>query len=725
MIKAEKIYDETFSAVNLSSSPKSTQTLQGDTYDYEVIIMCDDASGDSILDVTCNSDTTSNYRNYEMKGSSSTASASTGDSNTAIEIQNFIGTANSNLLIMKISGESGDERYIDSFYSADGAILKQSSYWKNTADELDELTFTAASSVTCDIHIIIYRTPKVSSQSRWELVGVHSLSSVNVNTSPDSFTGLSLDEDRAYKYKFDLTEASSGDLGIRFNSDSSTNYLGQELRNSGTVDSQTRSGLANIYINDTGSSARVKGSYLIEGDSSTKRIAIGGNTQTAKAFQQIQECWWWNNVVDDLDEISLVSHSGSSTSTSGTIKLYRLINPTTTGDTLPFEIMGNISVSGDYSAGDTISGLTLDNDSLIKIEGLFSTVGNDLRLQFNGDTGSNYTDQYVKGVASSASASNSTTTYHLLCDASSSKVAIFELYLYPKSGENRPALLRVGHGEDSIEYKALWWLNSVDEISSIKIFASGGTTCTGDIKLSRLSKNINEINLAADTLLLNGTDETLDLSNDSSIRLIDDFLYNIWVYPTSFSENKYLWSRYDLSGTNRALLIRLLSSSGFIGVVTSTNGSSTVAHSSSIAVPLNEWSMVSVRMTGGNIMLSMNAGTEESFSQADLNVGSGQSYIGSFQNVSEFFAGSMDGALLLNSGDDVREELYNNGISVQPWLLPQSIKDNMALGIPLNSETDGNEYSDYSGNANDATPVNSPTITGEELNIITSRDPSP
>ena len=228
------------------------------------------------------------------------------------------------------------------------------------------------------------------------------------------------------------------------------------------------------------------------------------------------------------------------------------------------------------------------------------------------------------------------------------------------------------------------------------------------------------INAAA--LLLNGSTQNLNIGNDVSIRLTDDFLYNAWVYPTSFSENKYIFSRYVLSGSQRALLFRMLSSSGYLGVVTSTNGVATATHSSTIAVPLNEWTMVSCRMTGGNLYLSKNDGTESSFSQSTLNTGSAQSYIGSFQGSGEMLAGSMASCKILNAGTDVRTELYNSGNPKLHSAYSTDITSNTAAAWELADEVpaSGQEYDDQSsGGLNDATAISSPTFTGESIEFST------
>jgi hypothetical protein len=490
-MKADKQSFKTGSAVNLSTSALNITGLLGDTYDYTIIANFTNASADSILDITLNSDTTANYRNYEMKGLSSTASAAVGDSDTAIELQNIIGTANPGLLIMSITGSSGDERYIDCFYSGDGAILKQSSYWKNTADEVDEITFTAASSVTCDYEITIYRTPKEASQEKWELVDTKSYTSQDLLNNPIDFT---VDGNADLQYRLDWrTETSARDLSIRLNSDTGSNYTNQRLNNSSGTIQAGNATTTSTYPNSNSTQL----SYIINAESGVKRLITGGHAYIATGYQQTEIATWWNNTVDNVTTISAIS--ASATVQTGEIKLYRRKNPNTIGDTLPFEMVEEVAVSGDFSAGHTFSNLSGDDVLLYKLE--FVGDGNSssdtfLRIQYNGDTGSNYSRQILRSYGSSADANSTTDTYVEIYDSFIGALedeGNFTHYLYPKSGENRPQLwegnVQYGASNYLICKGAGWWNNSADEITSIKVFGSNTNSITGTLKLSRITRS--------------------------------------------------------------------------------------------------------------------------------------------------------------------------------------------------------------------------------------------
>lgn len=486
-LSAQLIFDQTYSARNFNTSPVTVSGLKGDSFDYVVLFWCDAASGDSVMDITFNSDTGTNYRNYEMKGLSSTASAATGDTDTAVELQNLLGTANPNFLMMTITGSSGDERYIDCIYAADGAILKQSSYWKNTANEINSMTFTAASSVTCDARIMIYRSPKIASQGRWQLMKSQTLSAQDISSggTPISFTGLS--GDSAIKYKVDLLidTAADEDIIMRINSDSGSNYIHQQLgNNGGSISAANHTTTStNITYSTTGDMQNY--SAIINAESGAKRLITGnwGNNKSASGFEQIESAVWWNNTGSDLSSLEISTVNTSSA--TGTAKLYRAKNPYTTADLLPFQTIKTVAVSGDFSGGHTFT-VSGDDYKLIKIEFIGTGPSNNMLVQFNSDTGSNYTRQYLQASSSTASAGTSTTTSYSLTEVINSSTTAGAMYIYPPSGDNRPILSTMQIGTSITQHKAGWWLNSGDNLTSVKVYGSTSGSITGEIKFSVL-----------------------------------------------------------------------------------------------------------------------------------------------------------------------------------------------------------------------------------------------
>ena len=467
----EIIHNEEYSARNFNSSPLTISDLKGDTFDYEFLIVTSGVSGDSLLDMTFNADTTANYRNYEMKGLSTTSNAASGDSDTAIELQNFFGTANPNFLKMQILGSSGNERYISSSYSADGAILEQSSYWKNTASQLTSITITAASSVTADAHVVLVRYPKSGTQGTWEEVSTLSWSA---ESSEKSFTSLLGDTDIQYR----LVWSGDQELNIEINDDNGSNYSRQYLQNSsGSISSNNNT--ANTSIVTDG----IESIVIINAESGIDRLCnlSGSNTSAA---QQSNRGVWWRNTVDEVTSLDCTP----SASATGTATLYKRVVPAETGDTILFEEIETVAVSGNFTAGHTFSSLTGDSEVLYKLEwlGHNASGASILRVQINGDTSTNYPEQRLRANFSTASAAAVNNAHFIICTPQNGDTSSGVTYIYPKSGDNRPILTKFANDEDQIDFRAGTWLNSVDEVTSIKVFSSNSNAQTGTLILSRM-----------------------------------------------------------------------------------------------------------------------------------------------------------------------------------------------------------------------------------------------
>lgn len=467
-----EIYNETFTARNFSSSPLAIpRSLKGDSFDYQLVCHFSSASGDSILNITLNSDATANYRNYEMKGLSTTASGSTGDADSAIELQNLIGTASPNLLMMDITGSSGDERYISASYAADAAILKQSSYWKNTANELDEITLTAASSVTCDAHIILYKFPKTSTQGLWEYISTLTWSA---ETAEKSFTSLLGDTDKKYK----LVWEGDQELNIELNNDTTT-YKRQYLQNATGTLSAANSTSETSIVSDG-----INSTFIIDAETGVKRLVTTSGSNTASA-QQSERAHWYD---DTATEITTIDCTPAASST-GAAKLYKAIVPANTADTLSFELIESVAISADFSGGHTFSSLTGDSENLYKLEFLGSAASGNpiLNTVFNSDTtAANYTMQWLRGYSGSVDAVAGSAEGRMSRPLLSNHQCRWVLYLYPKSGYNRVALSENNFDELAVVFQSAHWLNSGSEITTIKVSSSTSAVITGTLKLSRL-----------------------------------------------------------------------------------------------------------------------------------------------------------------------------------------------------------------------------------------------
>ena len=491
---ATQVSSPTITTPTLSMQSTST-IIAGDSYDYEIIIQFTPlvTTLESLI-LYANADKTANYRSYYMWGTSTSATAGTNDSAgswTSVGVSQ----TNSQVSLFKgrITGSSGDERYLDNIMpyetGSNPSIIKRSSYWKNTADELTSLLIESGQSTNKDAHIIIYRTPKAASQSSWELIKKGSVNQ-NINTTPFDISGLDGDSDITYRLSIRNmgNSSTSGHMYMRLNADGGTNYNAQWLRNvSGSISATNYSTFwQGLYIDDS-TSTRTDIDYIIHAESGVDRLVEEVQTTITGGDDQLIKSVWWKNTGDNLTSLRFTKTASDTTTFD--YKLYRLKNPNgPTGDTLPFETVKVVDISGDFSAGHTFSGLTGDDYKMIKIEWLGSNTSSAhvLRMQINGDTGSNYTEQRLRGNSSTASAASTTQTYFDYCWIHNGDMSTSEMYLYPQSGENRPALSKFALDEDQVDLRGAWWLNSADEITSIKIYGSNTNSLTGTLKLSIL-----------------------------------------------------------------------------------------------------------------------------------------------------------------------------------------------------------------------------------------------
>jgi hypothetical protein len=720
MIGAEFVKELPYGSYNLSTSPFTLSNMQGDLYNYHFIVFCDSASTtDGHIDITLNADTGTNYSRYYMRGSTSTASASVATSQTAIRLTSYTRNASSrnSLAMGDLTGASGANRKIHSKHSSGNSpqVYVNDAYWTNTVDEVTSMTFTGSVSASYTWHIMVYRTPKESIQGSWEYMKELNWSS---ETAEKSFSSLDGDTDIQYRLVWEGDQA----LLMQCNNDGGANYTSQRLVNSsGTLTSANNTGLTNLTIGDYNLDC------IVNAESGVDRLIYSSASKTAAAHQR-RSSHWWLNTGDNLTSIDLTPVS----SATGTAKLYRRINPNITGDVYPFEVIKTFDVSGDYSAGDTLSGLTCDDYKMIKIEWLGSGA-TELRIQFNSDTTAHYEREVLQGSGASASASaSSTEEYHRFkSGGDASEQSYSKFYLYPKSGEYRPSFNITTYDEDAIQFWGYWWPNTADEITSIKTYASSTATMSGQIRISVL-RDHNFGAMTASSLLLNGSSQYLNAGNDVSLQTTGNTSAFIWVNSTNNpSSFETFFSKYNTTGNDRSWQIEVRGAFGnAIRVTLSSDGSAQQPIDATTTITAGTWYHIGFVYNGSTIKIYVN-GVEEnsvSYSSGIHNSSTADVIIGGLnQGGANLFDGSTQLASLFNTAitqTDI-DELYNGGVPKQPWLLPTALKSDAVLLLPLNSETDSNEYSDYSGNANDATATGSPTITGDDLTIISGPDPSP
>jgi len=463
---------------NLSTSPFTVSGLKGDTFNYSFFIFCDSASttaGD--VDITVNADTGTNYNRYYMRGSTTTASASVVSSQANIDLVNFTRNQSSrnSFAIGSLTGESGSARKISVNHSSGHTpqVYQNDAYWTNTADEATSITFTGTVSASYTWHIVVWEVPRTNLDG-WEYVNKLDWSS---ETAEKSFSSLDGDTDIQYLLDWDGDQ----DLGIECNNDGGANYIRQFLTNSSGTLSSVNQTVSTIDVND-------QSKVVINADSGVDRLSYISSSQTS-AGQQFQAGYWWQNTASNLTSLDCTP----SASAIGSCKLYRKkLKPSMQTDlyNLPFRTIEEYDVSGDFSAGYTFSGLNGDDYLMLKVEWLGEQTASGsayLEVQFNSDTGSNYTYQQLYGQSSTAGAGTATETYTALSYNATISVMSGILYIYPKSGEYRPILMdKWTYGENTNAVRANWWLNSADEITSMKVSATNTTAMTGKIRVSAI-----------------------------------------------------------------------------------------------------------------------------------------------------------------------------------------------------------------------------------------------
>ena len=474
MPKAKLVY-EFVGSRNLNTTPIDITGLQGDLYDYELIAFFEIETGvNSPGRIFFNNDTGANYRNYAMWGVNATAAAAVGDSN-AFGVMDFNAQIAPALSITKITGDSSGERLMDMLgsLSAGGSIRrirKTAQYWKNTVDELTSIQLSKSVSVTSNCHILLYRTLKTTSQGNWERIGELNWAA---EATEKSFTGLDGDRDKKYRIVYEGDQ----NFNVEINNNNGAVYTRQSLTNSAgslaaantTTDTRIVAGKTNSEI-------------IINAETGSNRLCLVSYMQPASVNQSERGVWYRETVTN----ITTIDCTPSSSAT-GKATLYRMKSGTQTDGVLPWELIQEVDINGDFNVGHTFTGLTGDSEKLYRVEFLGNTATTSLRILINGDTTANQVYQLLEAVSSTAQASTSTTfTAIPFTPANSSQQVSGELILYPKSGTQRPTLTKAYTRENIIRLMANWWPNTVDEITSLVVHANNTTAMTGKLKLWRL-----------------------------------------------------------------------------------------------------------------------------------------------------------------------------------------------------------------------------------------------
>ena len=469
------IYEKVNLTQNLNTTPLDVTGLDGDSWDYMVEWSIDETVTNSSGLIRLNGDSTSNYRDYHMQVTNSSVYGFVSETQTQCELYNYAFDKKS-ICRFSIKGESGSERFIDSFSAgatSQTQLFKKSAYWKNTADNLTSIQFLFQTSTPITFTIRIYQIPKKANLDNYDLVEAVDFSARNLLSSPIVFDNLNGDSDGEYLVEW---------LGLsqfpQLQLNSITGYTVQELRNNnGTIQAQ------NYSETESWTYGGLEGCSTIDAVSGRKRLIKSTLSNRVFASQQFEVATWCNNTADEITSITF--STDVATTTDGSVKLYRRKSNKTI-DPVPMETLVEYDIAGvDFSAGITITGLQGDRiNGAMKIE--FVGTGNNcnLRCNLNNDYTVNYPYQRLSASGAGVSAGSGTFAYNHLADPSTGDTFGFETYVYPQSGQNRPILTTNRFNTSVTQHRSSWWNNTADEINRIDIYSQTTNPITGTIRIS-------------------------------------------------------------------------------------------------------------------------------------------------------------------------------------------------------------------------------------------------
>jgi len=463
---------------NLNTSPW-TVSLKGDSNDIAFMAFCDSSNANtSDLLIRFNSDSGSNYNVNNMYGNGTARSQVDLTGQTACRIDRFtkMNGDRHSLCIGVIRGDSSQNRTLTSIHSSgDPRIYQDFSEWTNNVDELTSLEFSNTVSASYKWHIVVWEVPKLNNNDNWELVDTLSWSA---SATEQSFTGLTGDTDLFYKILWDSDIHHQ--LNIEINNDATAGiYTHQQLKNSGTA-----------FVSNNSTQSKIRslnnGLTTINAETGDERTSFGFSGEGNGDPQTISAHWYANTVTEVT---SLYCTPG--TSVTATAKLFKAKYPASSVPDifdLPFKKVDSFSVNtADFTAGQSFTGLDGDNVILYRLEfkGLLNP---QIQYRTNGDSGSSdYASQKLQGQGTGESANYVSSKSHIdLSQSGGGKQAYAVSYIYPQSGEYRPALTYSMNTEDRITLFAGWRLDSVTEITSIEVLANTSGTITGTFTLSEI-----------------------------------------------------------------------------------------------------------------------------------------------------------------------------------------------------------------------------------------------
>ena len=474
-LEHKKIFEFSDTSVDLDVSPVIIQGLDGDTYKYFVEVTATaSVLSNARLAVQFNTPVAGEYRRYDMRGRGTTPIARVDDTLDYISLADLYQADAPIVVRFEVSGSSGDERYLDALAGSSTTvvagtteIIKTSGYLKETINNLTSMRFiTFNDTTTADYTIRIYQIPKGVNLDQYDLVD----EVVFENRSTDIvFDGLNGDVDEEYLVQI----ASNGAPKLRLNGDASASYDSQIIQNNnGTLQAVNNTGLTSVICFP-------QSEFTIFAKSGNERLILPSLSATSSTKQREQGIWY-TDTLTNVTEISLEDLS----SDTGKVSLYKK-KPHKTIDPVPMDTLFEYEVDGDFSAGITLNNLQGDRiEGAIKIEVVDLIATSTSNMQVKANSIVSYGDQFLQGSSSSVTAGGTTNSQMVICRGDSGEVSGGEMYVYAKSGQNRPCLVNQRYNKNGLQFRYLTINDIINEINSLDVFFGSSNSLTCKIRIS-------------------------------------------------------------------------------------------------------------------------------------------------------------------------------------------------------------------------------------------------
>lgn len=126
----------------------------------------------------------------------------------------------------------------------------------------------------------------------------------------------------------------------------------------------------------------------------------------------------------------------------------------------------------------TLSSIPSTYTDLILVANLLGSTRTDGHLQFNGDTGSNYSYTFLYAESSVVTGRSSTQTDIYIGEVGTNSTNIIQVNNYSNTTTNKTLLARAGYPADGVAANVGLW-RSTAAINAIRIFRNSGTFSIG------------------------------------------------------------------------------------------------------------------------------------------------------------------------------------------------------------------------------------------------------